>query len=275
MSHKQNPAVVAGQLAKLTRLRPSLAFVLGSGFQGLASALRATAEIGYGDLPGFTVPSVPGHAGKLSVGYLGPAPVLILNGRSHYYEGHDMETITFPVRVLAAFGIKDLLLTNAAGGIHSRLHAGDFMLVTDHLNFMGANPLRGFGRGGEAFVDLTCVYDLRLRELLKLAAAAKKVALRTGVYAAVSGPCYETPAEVRAFRQLGADAVGMSTVPEAIVARQCGLNVAALSAITNAAAGRNKRPLNHEEVLAAGRQMQSKLVEILLEFVELYASNRR
>src|SRR6185369_4133657 len=136
MSHKQNPAMVASQLAKLTRLRPSLAFVLGSGFQGLASALRATAEIGYGDLPGFTVPSVPGHAGKLCVGYLGPAPVLILNGRSHYYEGHDMEAITFPVRVLASFGIKDLVLTNAAGGIHSRLRAGDFMLVTDHLNLM-------------------------------------------------------------------------------------------------------------------------------------------
>jgi purine-nucleoside phosphorylase len=274
MSSKPDPKVVAGQLTRLTRLRPSLALVLGSGFHGIGSALRATTEMNFSDLPGFITPSVPGHAGKLSIGYLGAAQVLILSGRAHYYEGHSMDTVTFPVRVLAAFGVKDLVLTNAAGGINPRLKSGDLMLVTDHLNLMGANPLCGQASGSEAFVDLTSAYDARLRKLLKIAASAKKIPLRTGIYAAVCGPSYETPAEVRALARLGADAVGMSTVPEVIVARHCRLNVAVLSAITNPAAGRNKRPLNHDDVLAAGRQMQSKLADLLLQFAELYAASR-
>jgi purine-nucleoside phosphorylase len=268
-----NLAAVSALLKKATRLRPTLGLVLGSGFSALAGSVRATVEIDYAKLPGFVVPAVEGHPGKLSIGYLGSTAVVILNGRSHYYEGHTMESITFPIRVLAEFGVRDVLLTNAAGGINSRLKPGDFMAVTDHLNLMGETALRGAKANNQThFVDLTQAYDEGLRLLLKIAARRAGIPLRTGVYAAVCGPCYETPAEVRAFARLGADAVGMSTVPEVIVARQCGLAVAALSCITNAAAGRNPKPLSHQEVLATGRKMQDRANDLISHFVEEYSS---
>jgi purine-nucleoside phosphorylase len=247
--------------------------VLGSGFQGVGAAIRATAEVEYSKLPGFAVPDVEGHAGKLSIGYLGPTPVIILNGRSHYYEGHPMETVTFPIRVLAEFGVTDLVLTNAAGGINPRFKAGDLMVITDHLNLMGANPLRG-PFASSRFIDLSAAYDERLQRLFRMAAKAMRLPLRSGVYAGVCGPCYETPAEIRALRRLGADAVGMSTVPEVIVARQCGIAVGGLSCITNLAAGRSKKPLAHTEVLAIGRKMQGAASELIGRFVELYASDK-
>lgn len=182
-----------------------------------------------------------------------------------------MAEVTFPIRVLAEFGIQALLLTNAAGGINSRYRPGDFMLLTDHINFMGVNPLRGGQTSGaNCFVDLTQVYDRGLNQLLKKAARQARVRIRSGVYLAVSGPTYETSAEIRAFAKLGADAVGMSTVPEAIVARQCGLRVAALSCITNLAAGRSLRLLAHEDVLAVGRRVQSHATDLLRNFVRLY-----
>lgn len=266
-------AAVSSLLKKSTRLRPTLGLVLGSGFQGVATAIRATVEMDYARVPGFTAPAVEGHAGKLSIGYLGSAPVVILNGRSHFYEGHPMDAITFPIRVLAEFGVTDLLLTNAAGGINSRFRAGDLMVVTDHLNFMGMTPLIGpVSKVRTQFVDMTTAYDPRLRSLLNTAAKAANIALRAGVYAAVCGPCYETPAEVRALARLGADAVGMSTVPEVIVARQCGLAVAALSCITNVAAGRNKKPLSHEQVLSMGRKMEHAASGLISRFVELYST---
>jgi len=272
---KLDPVPVTSELRKLTKLRPSLAIVLGSGFDGVADRVRATAEIEYARLPGFPVPEVEGHPGKLSIGYLGPAPIVILNGRSHYYEGLDMETITFPVRVLAALGVKDLILTNAAGGINPRFKAGDIMGVVDHLNLMGTTPLRGPKQFGlTRFVDLSAVYDARLRRLFRAAAKQIRVPLRWGVYAAVCGPCYETPAEVRALAKLGADAVGMSTVPEAIVARQCGMSVAALSCITNPAAGRSKKLLAHEDVLSMGRKMQGKASDLIGRFAECYAGEK-
>jgi len=271
-----DPAEASNYLKKLTRLRPSLALVLGTGFQGIAADIRATAEVDYARIPGFAPPGVEGHPGKLTIGYLGSAPILILNGRAHYYEGHDIMTVTFPVRVLADFGVRDLVLTNAAGGINPRFKPGDFMLVSDHLNFMGITPLRGLGCAGKetSFVDLTNAYDGRLNALLSSAARQEKIPLRAGIYAAVCGPCYETPAEVRALRRLGADAVGMSTVPEVIVARYCGLAAAALSCITNPAAGRHKKPLTHEEVLAAGRKAQRTANDLFGRFVELYASRK-
>ncbi|HMC27294.1 MAG TPA: purine-nucleoside phosphorylase [Verrucomicrobiae bacterium] len=271
-----DPAEASNYLKKLTRLRPSLALVLGTGFQGIAADIRATAEVDYSRIPGFAPPGVEGHPGKLTIGYLGSAPILILNGRAHYYEGHDMATVTFPIRVLADFGVRDLVLTNAAGGINSRFKPGDFMLVSDHVNFMGTTPLRGLSSAGKEtrFVDLTNAYDARLSGLLSTAARQEKIQLRAGVYAAVCGPCYETPAEVRALRRIGADAVGMSTVPEVIVARHCGLAVAALSCITNPAAGRNKKPLTHEEVLAVGRKAQSTANDLFRRFVESYASRK-
>lgn len=263
-------------LKTASSLRPTLAIVLGSGFHGVPSALRIDQKISYAKIPGFPKPTVRGHAGELIFGRLDEAPVLVLNGRSHFYEGYSMEQVTFPVRALAAFGIRDLLLTNAAGGINRKFRVGDFMAVTDHINMMGANPLRGATVPGlPRFVDLTEVYDRELRGLLLKAAKACKIKLQRGVYIAVSGPSYETPAEIRAFAGMGADAVGMSTVPEAIVARQQGLRVAAISCITNAAAGLGKKGLAHTDVLEAGERMGRLAVKLLKKFAQLYSGSLR
>ena len=186
-----------------------------------------------------------------------------------------METVTFAVRTLAEFGVRDLLLTNAAGGIHRRFRPGDFMGLRDHINLMGTNPLRGEAAPDrERFVDLTQTYDPRLRRLLRKAATRARARFHPGVYLAVSGPSYETPAEIRAFARLGADAVGMSTVPEAIVARQCGLRVAGLSCITNLAAGRSRGELSHREVLETAARVQEKAAGLVEHFVRLYAQDQ-
>jgi purine-nucleoside phosphorylase len=182
-----------------------------------------------------------------------------------------MECVSFATRTLAAFGITDLLLTNAAGGLNKNFRAGDFMMLTDHINFMGTNPLRGPAIPGlMRFVDLTDTYSAGLRQLLSRAAVECKLKIRSGVYLAVSGPSYETPAEIRAFARLGADAVGMSTVPEAIVARQCGLNVAAVSCITNLAAGISKEKLSHTEVLETAERVKKSGAQLIKNFAELY-----
>ena len=265
MKQQPIPQTAAAVLKRISALRPTLAIVLGSGFHEAAAALKVDAEIPYAQIPGFPAPTVKGHAGRLLFGKLGGTPVLVLSGRAHFYEGHPMERVTFPVRALAALGIRDLLLTNAAGGINRAFRPGDFMTVTDHINFMGVNPLRGAAN----FTDMTRVYDLRLAALLSKAARGCQIKLRRGVYLAVSGPSYETPAEIRAFVKLGADAVGMSTVPEAIVARHCGLNVAAISCITNAAAGIGGK-LSHADVLeTAGRAGESGAA-LLKSFAMLY-----
>ena len=259
------------RLKNLSKLRPALAIVLGSGFHPVLSRVQVEKEVSYLKLPGFPLPSVSGHAGKLVFGHLGGMAVVVLSGRAHYYEGHSMERVTFAVRVLAEFGVRDLLLTNAAGGINRRFRPGDFMRLTDHINFMGANPLRGGTPPGcERFVDLTQTYSVALGKLLTRAVQTTKLKLHSGVYLAVSGPSYETPAEIRAFAKLGADAVGMSTVPEAILARQCGLNVAAVSCITNAAAGLKHGTLSHNEVLDQSRQVGAKSAALLENFAKLY-----
>ncbi|MFN7137795.1 MAG: purine-nucleoside phosphorylase [Limisphaerales bacterium] len=264
----------ATYLKRQTTLRPQLAMVLGSGFQAALTHIEIDVEIPYGKLPGFLSVGVSGHVGKLVIGKLGGVPVLILKGRTHYYEGHEMEQITFPIRVLADFGIRNLLLTNAAGGINKKFRAGDLMVIDDHINLMGVNPLRGPGLFGlPRFVDLTQVYDETLRSLLVQSAKKMKLRALNGVYMAVAGPSYETPAEIRAYGRLGADAVGMSTVPEAIVARQCGLKVAGLSCITNLAAGMSKGPLSHQEVLAIAEQQKSKIADFIKTFCELYAKS--
>lgn len=276
MSPPPNPSIAAARLRRLTRLRPTLAMVLGSGFQEAAKDLEVDQEVSCGNLPGFPKPTVEGHAGKLLIGRLAGTPILVLRGRAHYYEGHAMDRVTFPVRVLAEFGIRDLVLTNAAGGINRHFRPGDFMLLTDHINFMGANPLRGHQADASCrFVDLTQTYDRRLAKMLAQAARQVPTRLRRGVYLAVSGPSYETPSEIRAFARWGADAVGMSTVPEAIVARQCGLAVAGLSCITNLAAGRGRRPLSHTEVLSAGNRAQGSAARLLQAFAQLYAKTTR
>jgi purine-nucleoside phosphorylase len=228
--------------------------------------------ISYAKIPGFPNLTVNGHEGNLYFGHLGKTSVLILSGRAHFYEGHSMELVTFPIRVLAAFGIRDVLLTNAAGGIKRNFRTGDFMVLTDHINFMGANPLRGKTVPRlPRFVDLTEAYAARLRTLLLRAGKTGGLKLQQGVYLAVSGPSYETPAEIRACAALGADAVGMSTVPETIVARQCGMRVAAISCITNLAAGISGGKLSHAEVLETAERVRQSGGALIRHFAELYA----
>jgi len=271
-----SPQTAAGYLKKQSRLRPTLAIVLGSGFHEIPKTLRVDKKIPYAKIPGFPKPTVSGHAGELFFGHLNRTPVIVLGGRTHYYEGHPMDRVTFAVRTLAAFGIKDLLLTNAAGGISRNFRVGDLMVLTDHINLMGANPLRGEPvAGSPRFVDLTETYDKKLRALLFRAAKQSKLKLRDGVYLAVSGPSYETPAEIRAFGRLGADAVGMSTVPEAIVARQCGIRVAGISCITNLAAGISKNPLSHADVLETADTVKVLAVKLLKKFADLYSGSLR
>jgi purine-nucleoside phosphorylase len=261
----------AARLKRISRLRPRLAIVLGSGFHHVLSALEVDKKIPYSKIPGFPEPTVSGHAGELYFGKLEDVPVIVLSGRSHFYEGHSMEKVTHAVRILAANGIRDLLLTNAAGGINKNFRPGDFMVLTDHINFMGENPLRGNTPPNlPRFVDMTQVYDPGLNALLLRAGKMSKLKLQWGVYLAVSGPSYETPAEIRAFARLGADAIGMSTVPEAMVARQCGLNVAAVSCITNLAAGRGKSSLSHAEVLETASRVKPLAVELLRNFLKCY-----
>jgi purine-nucleoside phosphorylase len=271
MNPNTSPQTAAAHLKKISPLRPTLAIVLGSGFHHALTELRVAKKISYAKIPGFPKPTVSGHAGELYFGHLGRTPVLVLSGRAHFYEGHDMERVTFATRTLAAFGITDLLLTNAAGGINKNFRPGDFMVLTDHINFMGTNPLRGAAISGlPRFVDLTETYDKKLRELLFRAGKISKLKLQRGVYLAVSGPSYETPAEIRAFVKLGADAVGMSTVPEAIVARQCGLRVAAISCVTNLAAGISKKNLSHAEVLETAERVKKSGASLIKTFAELY-----
>jgi purine-nucleoside phosphorylase len=257
------------------KLRPTLALVLGSGFSGALSKCTVVYEAAYSSIPGFPRLSVAGHSGKLCLAFLAKTPVVVLSGRAHYYEGHSMAAVTFSIRVLSALGIKDVLLTNAAGGISSRLKRGDFMYATDHINLMGMNPLRGWESSDlPRFVDLSNAYDADLNRLLKKSAEKAKARALPGIYLAVAGPSYETPAEIRAFGKLGADAVGMSTVPEVIVARQCGLRVASLSCITNLAAGRAKTTLSHQEVLAAGNAARPQAARLLEHFAQLYGENK-
>lgn len=265
----------AARLKRVSRLRPTLAIILGSGFNHITSKLQVENKIPYAKIPGFPKPTVKGHAGEVFVGTLGDTPVIVLSGRAHFYEGHAMERVTFAVRALAAFGIRDLLLTCAAGGLNKNFRPGDFVMFSDHINMMGVNPLRGPTIPGlPRFVDLTHTYDARLSKFLRAAANQCMLKLHAGVYLAVCGPSYETPAEIRAFARLGADAVGMSAVPEAIVARQCGMNVAAISCVTNLAAGRSKKNLSHSEVLETAERVKPQAAALLMNFAKLYGRER-
>lgn len=272
-TREADPKTVANAVRRRCPLEPRLAVVLGSGFQAVESAVEPEAVIDYAELPGLEPSGVPGHAGRIVLGRLGGAPTLLFVGRLHFYEGHPMSRVTFPVRLARALGVERLLLTNAAGGIHPKLAPGDFMILKDHINLMGVNPLCGRRHGKTpGFVDLSEAYDPELRRQLRAAAREAGVRVRSGVYLAVAGPSYETPAEIRAFARLGADAVGMSTVPEAIVARQCGLRVAALSCITNLAAGRSDGRIHHEEVLAMGRQAAARAGRLVAAFARRTAT---
>ena len=247
---------------------PSTAIVLGSGLGAIADRLTERVVIPFAKIPHFPAPSVVGHAGNVVAGLLGGTRVLVLQGRFHYYEGQDLETVTFPIRVLQRLGVKTLILTAATGGVRETLRPGDVVNVVDHLNLLGQNPLRGpnDARLGTRFPDLTNLYSPRLCKLAEEEAERLGLALIPGVYACVPGPSYETPAEVRMLRALGADVVGMSTVPEAIVARHAGMEVLALALVTNAAAGVTGAPVSHEEVLAAGRDAVPR-VEAIIEAI--------
>ena len=236
--------------------RPDLALVLGSGLGGLADRIEDPVYIPYGQIPHFPVSTAPGHAGRFVFGRLSGRMVLCMQGRFHYYEGHDMAAVALPVRVLKALGCRALVLTNAAGGVNWDFSVGDFMLITDHINFMGANPLRGENDDaiGPRFCDMTHVYTPEFQQTARQVAAQQGITLREGVYLGYMGPSFETPAEIRAFRTLGADAVGMSTVPEAIAASHCGLPVLGVSLITNMAAGMAGKRLSGDEVIEIANQ---------------------
>jgi purine-nucleoside phosphorylase len=239
--------------------------VLGSGLGPFADAMTDAFSVNYADIPHFPASSVIGHAGRLVGGTVRGRHVIALSGRAHYYEGHDLRTVTFAVRVLSRLGIRTLVLTNAAGGINTAFTEGALMVIDDHINGMGSNPLMGphDDRLGARFPDMTEVYSRRLRAIAEDAAREHGLSLQHGVYLAVHGPSYETPAEIRAFRVLGADAVGMSTVPEAIVARQMSMEVLGISCITNMAAGVLPQALNHEEVMATTRRVRGEFSALL------------
>lgn len=260
----------------LSRLRPRLGIVLGSGFAHVADDLDVDGRVSYSRLPGFPKTSVAGHEGELLVGRLSGTPVILLSGRAHFYEGYSMDEVTFAVRTLAACGISDVLLTNAAGGINRTFRTGEFMLLTDHINWTGVNPLRGRAeKNVPRFVDLTQAYDPGLGGMIATAARLEKIKIRRGVYLAVSGPSYETPAEVRTFAKLGADAVGMSTVPEVIAGRQLGVRMSAISCITNLAAGLGRGPVSHEEVLETGRRVRTTGARLLKRFAAIYGTKKQ
>jgi purine-nucleoside phosphorylase len=253
-------------------LRPHVGIVLGSGLGAAADAVQDPVIVPYQQIPHFPRSTVEGHSGRLVAGVLGGAQVVVMQGRVHFYEGYSPEEITFPMRVMGALGIRAVVLTNAAGGIAEGYKIGQLVLIADHINMMGWNPLVGpneprfaFDRPncGLRFCDMSEAYSKRLRRLAMQAASEEGQTLSEGVYLAVSGPSFETPAEIRAYRTLGATLVGMSTIPETIVARHMGIEVLGISCVTNLAAGLSPKPLSHIEVFEAGKQVERKLAALL------------
>jgi len=244
---------------------PSIAVVLGSGLGDFAASLADAVHVPYDQLAHWPASKVIGHEGKLTVGTVNGRTIAALAGRSHLYEGHDVGTVTFAVRVLGVLGVKTLILTNAAGGVNTGFSQGALMVIDDHINLMGANPLAGPNddRFGPRFPDMTEVYSARLRKIADHAGRQMNLLLPHGVYVALLGPSYETPAEIRYLRTIGADAVGMSTVPEALVARHMGLEVLGISCITNMAAGVLPQPLNHVEVMETARRIRGQFIGLL------------
>ena len=244
---------------------PEVAIVLGSGLGEFAGRLKDAVSIPYGELPHWPASNVIGHEGRLVIGSLGGRRVAALSGRVHFYEGHDLRTVTFATRAVSRLGVKVLILTNAAGGINLQLTPGTLMVIDDHINLLGSNPLVGANEEafGVRFPDMTEVYSKRLRGVADAVAREQGLPIGHGIYVAVHGPSYETPAEIRFLRTIGADAVGMSTVPEAIVARHMGVEVLGISCISNAAAGVLPQPLNHDEVMEVARQVRDAFAALL------------
>jgi purine-nucleoside phosphorylase len=253
--------------SKLNGFRPEIGMIVGSGLSGVTAAVENPVKIPYAEVPNFPRSTVTGHAGELIFGTLAEKKLMVMSGRFHFYEGHSMQTITYPIRVMDTLGVKILIVTNAAGGINPNYKAGQLMLIDDHINFMGTNPLIGNENGAPRFIDMTMAYSNRLLAKMEAAAEKLQIEVRRGIYLATTGPSYETPAEIKAFAWLGADAVGMSTVPEVIVARANNIEVVGISCITNLAAGITGRKLSHEEVLETGKAVQENLSKLLKEFI--------
>lgn len=254
------PRAVAAVGERLGDLRPRVAIVLGSGLGALARAVESAVTVPYGEIPGFPPSAVAGHSGELVVGRLEGVPVVLQSGRFHLYEGHAPETVALPIRLFAALGVEILIVTNAAGGLRLTFAPPVLMLIADHINLLWRNPLFGPVAEGETrFPDMSAPYDAGLRAIARHVARDAGIALEEGVYAAVLGPSFETPAEIRMLQRIGADAVGMSTVPEVLVARARGLRVLGVSTIANYGAGITPNRLTHEEVLEAGRQASHDL----------------
>jgi purine-nucleoside phosphorylase len=253
-----------------TALRPAIGLVLGSGLGAFARSLEKATALPYGEIPRFPVSTAVGHSGELVIGYCQGVPVAVMSGRAHLYEGYTLQQVVFPVRVLGRMGVKILILTNAAGSVNVAYKPGELMVISDHINFMGGNPMIGPNEDqlGLRFFDMSEPYDPHLREIAEKACWKAGVTVRKGVYIAFTGPSYETPAEIRMSRALGADAVGMSTVPEVIAARHMGIRVLGISCITNMAAGVSKRPLDHREVLEVGEKVKAGLIDVLSRIIQ-------
>ena len=264
---------LAAAVRRRTDLVPSLGIVLGSGLGSLADELSDVTSIPFADLPGWPQATAPGHAGRLLIGHLEGLPVVCQQGRLHLYEGHSPRLVVEPVLLMGRLGAKRVLLTNAAGGVNVRFPAGTLMLVEDHINLTGQNPLIGPNddRLGERFPDMVNAWSRELRALMRRAATDEEIAVEEGVYLGLTGPNYETPAEVQLQRTIGADAVGMSTVLEAIAARWAGIELVGVSLVTNPGAGVTGEPLTHEEVLAAGEAAGPQFVRLVKRFVRLLA----
>lgn len=252
-----------------TSLRPRVGITLGSGLSAFADQIEVNYRIPYAEIPHFAPPTIEGHPGQLVIGTLQGVPLAILQGRIHYYEGHSMQDVAYPTRVLARLGIETLILTNAAGGIDKNMKPGQFMIITDQLNLTGDSPLRGanISEIGPRFPDMSEIYDSTLVKKLRNVMKSKKAQYSEGIYCGVIGPSYETPAEVRYLQMIGGNAVGMSTVAEAIAARHMGLRVCGVSCVTNLAAGLSPTPLTHEEVKEVAQRVEKEFAAILTQFV--------
>lgn len=251
---------------------PKVAIVLGSGLGDYANDIKVECEIDYHDIEGFPVSTVPGHSGKFIFGYVGDVPVVCMKGRVHYYEGYDISDVVLPTRLMKMLGAEILFLTNASGGLNTAFGAGDFMMLTDHISCFAPNPLIGpnIDELGTRFPDMTHVYDVDLQNIIESTAKEENIKIYKGVYAQLTGPSFESPAEIKMLRTLGVDAVGMSTVVEAIVANHMGMKICCISCVCNLAAGMTDNPLTHEEVQAAANEAAPKFKKLLTESVKKF-----
>ncbi len=265
----QNLTETASFIKSRTKIKPRIGVILGSGLGHFVQHMNIDATIPFSEIPYFIPPTVEGHSGNLILGTVDNVPMVVLQGRLHYYEGHSMNVVAYPTRTMAALGIEILIVTNSAGGYGEGMNAGDFMVIEDHINMMGTNPLMGpnIKELGPRFPDMTKAYDPELIQAAERIFRSQKTFFHKGIYVGVTGPTYETPAEIKMFKSLGGKAVGMSTVPEVIAANHMGLRVAAISCITNLAAGISENKLTHIEVTETAKRVEQKFCAFLKEFV--------